>query len=164
MNKKIKKGFTLVEIVIAIALFSISLIILFNITKILQKQRDRAVSTYRLYHQIEEIKKLFFMDLINEQNITIDNDKKITIFKTTNSLYGFTYPYVAYILKNHILYRIESYKNIDKNLKTSTLESARILVLSKKCKDIRFFKDDLGITIFFKIDKEHIFKVFFLNN
>lgn len=158
-NLKTKKGFTLIEMIIAVAIFSLAIILLYDVTNILGKTKDREIASYKQYHKIQELKRLFYQDLIYAAELKIDNAKKRVIFKTKNSLYGYNNPYVGYILKKEILYRIESYKKLSFDLKTSILDSSKILVLFKKCKDIRLFKDSKGVTVFLKIDKEYIFKV-----
>ncbi len=157
-----KRGFTLIEMIIAVAIFSLAMILLYDVINILNKTKDREIASYKQYHKLQELKRLFYQDMMYSSQLKIDNSKKIVLFKTKNSLYGYNNPYIEYILKKEILYRVESYQKLTLNLKSSELEDARVLVLLKNCKDILFFKDKKGINIYLKEKSSHIFKVNFL--
>ena len=159
MKTKNKSGFTLIEMIIAIAVFSIAMILLYDVVNMLNKRKDIDITKYKKYHKTQELKKLFYQDLMSEKDISIDNEKKISIFRTKNSLHGISYPFVAYILKKNILYRVESYKKIDKDIKSSMLDSAKILILLKACQNFLLFKDKQGIIVYMKTKNETIFKV-----
>ena len=135
MKTKNKSGFTLIEMIIAIAVFSVAMVLLYDVVNMLNKRKDIDIAKYKKYHKTQELRKLFYQDLMSEKDIIIDNEKKISIFKTKNSLHGISYPFVAYILKKNILYRVESYKKIDKDLKSSMLDSAKVLILLRPCQN-----------------------------
>jgi len=131
---KHKKGFTLIEMVIAVIVFSVAILLLYEVVSMLNKKKDNEIKIYRTFHHTQELKRLIYKDLLQENGISINNDKKIITFRTKNSISGISYPYVAYLLKKETLYRIESHKKLSQDLTSSMLESANILILSKTCK------------------------------
>ena len=154
-----KKGFTLIEMVIAVAIFSLAMILLYDVINMLGKTKDREIASYKQYHKLQELKRLFYQDIMYVSQLKIDNTKKRVLFRTKNSLYGYNNPYIEYILKKNILYRVESYKKLSLDLKTSMLDNSRILPILKNCKDFLIFKDKQGIILYLKTPKETIFKV-----
>ncbi len=154
-----KKGFTLIEMIIAIAIFSLAIVLLYNIINLLEKKRDFEAKTYKSFHHFQKVKNLIEKDLMSQSGIYIDNAKNIAIFKTKNSLYGIGCPYVAYVLRKKRLYRVESYQKIDKNLRTSMLDKAKVLLLLNNCKKFSLFKEKSAVSVFIDLKKETIFKV-----
>ena len=151
------------EMIIAIVVFSLSIILLYNVINMLNKIKDREMVSYRELYHFQELKRLFYQDMMYATKIEIDNEKKRVLFKTKNSLYGYNHPYVEYILKKKILYRVESYKKLTLEPTSFELNSARILQLLNSCKNILFFKDKKGVNIYLKEKFNHIFKIYFLN-
>ncbi len=160
-NLRAKKGFTLIEMIIAVIIFSLVVILLYNIIGLLKKTKDKDIASYQKYHKMQELKRLFYQDLMYATDIKIDNAKKRVLFKTTNSLYGYSNPYVEYILAKNRLFRVESYKKLSLYLKSSMLDSSKILLLLKSCKEFSIFKEKRGIILYLKASKENIFKIYF---
>ena len=154
-----KKGFTLIEMLIAVMIFSLVMVLLYDIVGILNKTKDRHIASYKQHHKMEELKRLFYQDLIYATAIKIDNEKKRVLFKTKNSLYGYNTPYIEYILKKKRLYRIESYKKLSLLPQTSMLEHSKILPLLNDCRNFSIFKEKTSIILYLKTQKENIFKI-----
>ena len=159
-NFKVKKGFTLIEMIIAVAIFSLAMILLYNVINTLNKTKDREIASYKQYHKLQELKRLFYQDLMYATQLQIDNPKKRVLFKTKNSLYGYNNPYIEYILKKRILYRVESYRKLSLNPTSAELKNTNILLLLNHCNNILFFKNKRGVTIYIKDKLIHILKIY----
>jgi len=152
-----RNAFTLLEMLIAIAVFAVSITLLYEVFNTLDKKRERTLQNYKSYRKIEQIKRLMYRDLIYQKDF--ETKKDFYIFKTKNSLYGISDPYVAYTLKNGILYRLESNKKIDSDPTTQALSIVKILPLCK-CKEFSLFQDKEGMTLYIKeTNSKIIFKV-----
>lgn len=152
MKKRLRTAFTLIEIVIAITIFSIMMLYLY-------KSYASLTLSNTFYQkeatQIKEIKlkqKIIFLDfsllLFSEYEIIKNDKKNDTVFlQTSNSMHGRINPYVAYVIKDSRLYRIESYKKI-------TAENFSV----ERVLDI----DDFGEVEKFKVYENSSDKLYFL--
>jgi len=142
-----RKAFTLVEIIIAIAVFSIAALVMYSVLSQVKKEKKSFYKRYEKNNHLVELKRLIYQDLVGAKDIKTNSKKDILIFKSTNSLYGITNPYILYILKNSTLYRIEYIKKIDINLKSEDSKNSKVLTLLKKCKSFNIYLDKYGISI-----------------
>ena len=149
---KERKAFTLVEIIIAIAVFSIAVFVMYGVLSQIKKQKETFYKKYEKTNRLVELKRVIYQDFTNARDIKTDAKKDIALFKSTNSLYGITNPYILYILKNSTLYRVEYIKKLNTNLRGIDTRYLRVLTLLKKCKSfkINLSKDTLSIWIIAK--------------
>ena len=110
-----RRGFTLIEMMISIAILSVMMLFLYksynalNRSNALYKTKADAVKTLELK------KKVIFLDfsLALFDTYKIINQEKntdIVFLQTSNSIHKRYNPYIAYIMKNEKLYRLESLK------------------------------------------------------
>jgi len=108
-----RSAFTLIEMMIAITLLSVIMIFLYQSMASLDKsnrfygERLQSISTE------QSLYKTLYLDLtLSEPNsgeiINIDKDKDILLLQTSHVVHTNVMPYVAYVLKEKHLYRIES--------------------------------------------------------
>ncbi len=120
-----KKAFTLVELLVSIIIFSLMIVALYksysslNMSNSIYKNKSNSIKT------IELKKKTIYLDLMlamprNLSYLDKDTQEDIISFQTTNSIHKRFNPYVAYIVKDSILYRLESLNKI----KTYPLDSS----------------------------------------
>lgn len=112
-----RKGFTLIEMLISVVILSIMMIFLYqsyaslNRSNIFYKEKTDAIS-------IEQIKKrVMYLDfsLALNKSITILNQEKnedVVFMQTSNSIHKRLNPYVSYIVNDEKLYRLESLDKI----------------------------------------------------
>lgn len=114
-----QKGFTIIELVIAIAIFSIMTVYMYQAVSTAKKGNTIYEKNYEIVAKNEEAKKIFYNDIFNQvdpyKNISFKD--KAFYLRTNNSLHSFVAPYVAYVLKNKNLIRIESMKKLTFPLK-----------------------------------------------
>lgn len=152
MKKSFRGAFTLIEIIIAITILSIMMLYLYK--------SYASLNLSNLFYQkeatqIKETKskqKIIFLDfsllLLGEHEIFKKNTKEDTVFlQTSNSMHGRINPYVAYVIKDARLYRIESYQKMT----TENFGAERVL-------DI----DDFGEVEKFRVYENNSDKLYFL--
>lgn len=115
-----RKGFTLIELMVSIVILTIMMLFLYksyaglNLSnKVFEKELEKISKAQR-------IKKVIYLDfrvaISNETNssaiqiINQDTNKDVVFMQTKNSLHRRINPYVAYIFKEKNLYRLESLK------------------------------------------------------
>lgn len=119
--KKLRAAFTLIEMMIAISIFSIMTLYLYKTYSSLNIANENLSVEVSKIQKIQKIKKLLYMDfnlaLFNEKNIinitNRDKGEDFVFFQTSHSVHKRFNPYITYIVKNKKLYRLESLKPID---------------------------------------------------
>jgi prepilin-type N-terminal cleavage/methylation domain-containing protein len=110
----VNRAFTLIEVVISIAIFSIIAVYMYQAIDTMQKSNE--INSMRYNEDIKKQKtiRLFYNDLFLKtdlyaaSNITSDGDFDIFRLNTKNSIHAMINPHVAYFVKDNSLYRIES--------------------------------------------------------
>ncbi len=108
-----RKAFTLIEMMIAIVIFSVMVIFLYRSYGSLERSNAKYEKIEKGMERFFKVKKTLFLDfsLAVENNITIlnqDRNEDVVFVHTSNSLHNRFDPYVAYVVKEGVLYRIES--------------------------------------------------------
>jgi prepilin-type N-terminal cleavage/methylation domain-containing protein len=114
----LKKGFTLIELMISIMILSIMMIFLYKSYSSLNSSNTILKKELENITDIQKIKKTMILDisLALHNSIKIQNREKnedVLFFQTSNSLHKRYNPFIVYIVRDKKLYRIESLKNID---------------------------------------------------
>ncbi len=108
-----KKGFTLIEMMIAITIFSMVALFLYKSYANVNEQNKKYEHLLQKMAYFEKLKKMVYLDftLSLENNITIfheDTTQDSVFFQTSNSIHDRINPFVAYFVKDGILYRMET--------------------------------------------------------
>jgi len=112
-----RKGFTLIELLIAISILSILMIALYkaydalNISNEIYKKKSASIKSLELK------KRTIYLDFALSFNGTLkhldeDSKKDIVTMQSSNSIHKRYNPYITYLIKDDILYRIESLEKI----------------------------------------------------
>jgi len=135
----LKRGFTLVEILISIVLFSIILVFLYEVldsnskhNKHYEKIIDNKIDNFLL-------EDIVLQDFLNsEGNITISEDKNknsLISFKSSNTYHNPFYNYITYMLVNNEdvqeLVRLETKQIFKKTQINAILDSSYIDIVNK---------------------------------
>ena len=158
-----RSGFTLIELLISITILSIMMVFLYKSYASLNKSNSNFKSEVEILESLKSKKKVMFLDfsVSKYKSVIIDNDSRdidIVIMKTSNSIHKRFNPFVAYIVSNEKLYRIESLKKITYPLDFSSEfdvdefgEVSRFRVFESKNKDSYIvdavFKNSQKITL-----------------
>lgn len=107
-----RKGFTLLEVLISIALMGIVIVALFSSVDMLQNSNENLLKYLKKSKKITKASKVLYTDLMgSDGNITIKKDEfsRVCIEETKNSLYALPVAKVcwAVLKKNKILIRTE---------------------------------------------------------
>jgi len=115
--KKLRAAFTLIEMMIAISIFSIMMLYLYKSYSTLNISNDNLKVEVNKIQNIQKIKKIIFLDftLALFNSVNIDNREKgedFVFFQSSHSIHRRINPYITYMVKNQKLYRLESLKKI----------------------------------------------------
>ena len=127
-----RKGFTLIELMISVVILSILMLFLYKSYSGLNKSNKIFAEEVQKVSKIERLKKVIYLDYglaiktdTNSSAIKIINQEKnedVVFMQTSNSIHNRVNPYVAYILKEDKLYRLESLKEFTNYPLESNLE------------------------------------------
>jgi prepilin-type N-terminal cleavage/methylation domain-containing protein len=111
----VKRAFTLIELMVSIAILSIIMIFLYKSYSELNKSNKIYANEVKKIKKLELIKKTVYLDisLAMAKSIKIlkqDKDEDVVFFQTKHSIHRRINPYIAYIVNNKKLYRLESIK------------------------------------------------------
>jgi prepilin-type N-terminal cleavage/methylation domain-containing protein len=108
-----RRAFTLVEMMIAITLFSVVMIFLYQSVASLRKSNQFYGAKLEVITTEQFLLKTLYLDLAlvvpnTDETININKNEDIVLMQTSNIIHTHVMPYVAYFMKNKHLYRIES--------------------------------------------------------
>ncbi len=108
-----RKAFTLLEMLIAISLLSIIVIFLYNTYASLQKSNNFYGKELASASHEQKLRKTIYLDLALSlpESIALtnlDKDSDVLILQSSHSVHRRIMPYIAYMLKEGHLLRIES--------------------------------------------------------
>lgn len=109
-----KKAFTLVEIIIAIAIFSVIIVYMYQAIGTTKKSTAAYERKYEKIQKNQTIRKLLYNDIFNQVDpysdtkVDTSGDFSTYYLKTNNSLHNISSPFVAYKMIKNTLYRFES--------------------------------------------------------
>ncbi|WP_297442938.1 prepilin-type N-terminal cleavage/methylation domain-containing protein [Sulfurimonas sp.] len=120
MKKFNRTAFTLIEMLVAISIFSIMMLYLYKTYSTVNISNDNLKVEANKIKTIEALKKVVFLDYslaLYKPNeiITIDNresNEDFIHFQSSHSIHRRINPYIIYMVKNKKLYRLESLKKI----------------------------------------------------
>ena len=108
-----KRAFTLIEMLISVAIFSVMALYLYKSYAELNISNKALSENKEELSEAMRVKKRLYIDFLTAikgsiQVIAQDREHDIVFMQTPHSLYGRIHPYVAYIAKDKKLYRLES--------------------------------------------------------
>jgi prepilin-type N-terminal cleavage/methylation domain-containing protein len=111
-----KRAFTLVELLIAVLILSILMTFLYKSYADLNRVNKSYKGEVNSLKKSQKIKQVFYLDLLlaHKSTLILDNKEEFNFisFMTKNSLHKRINPFVSYIVKDNILYRLESLQQI----------------------------------------------------
>ncbi len=110
-----RKAFTLIELLISIVILSIIMLFLYKSYSQLNMSNKIYTKKVQEIKKSERIKEILYLDFAVSKygSVTILNQEKnedVVFLQTTHSIHKRFNPYVAYIVKEKKLYRLESLK------------------------------------------------------
>ena len=164
---KLKKSFTLIEMIISITLFSIIIIFLYQTLGITQKSNKIYKEELNKIIKSQDIKSLFFEDLLNAKNKKIyktKNKNMILSMQTSNTFHNTSFINILYIVsRENNLIRVESIKKYDdkKIQKYVNSEKKYIDIIKKDIELFNIYKNKNIYTIYLKTkqNKDILFSI-----
>jgi len=110
-----RRGFTLIELMVSISILSIMMIFLYQSYSSLNSSNKNLKNEITGITSTQKLKKVIYLDfsLALHKSVKIlnqDTKEDVVFFQSSNSMHKRYEPYIAYILKENKLYRLESLK------------------------------------------------------
>ncbi len=168
-----KKGFTLIEVMVSITIFSIVIVFLYQSLNLSKTFNETFTKHLNNYISIYDLEKIIFEDILETKGeISIKTDKNDnTIFQITQSNNTYHDPfnkYITYLLSNNNkLIRIESKEKFDITKSKNAFLEKQNTYIDIVAKDIEKFKilnnikNSKAFTIYIKTvqGKDYLFSV-----
>ncbi|NPA11700.1 MAG: prepilin-type N-terminal cleavage/methylation domain-containing protein [Epsilonproteobacteria bacterium] len=157
-----KKSFTLIEVLLSIAILSILFLAMSNVVGVLKTSKNALLSVQKKEKKKELLIKTIYSDILNANKIKIiktENPNYIRLYiRTKNSLYNNILPYVMwYVSKNqNTLIRAESYKEI--NFSNDTPPNSDIF--AKNLKKFKIYQKKGKYLIYLGVKKPLYFEMY----
>jgi prepilin-type N-terminal cleavage/methylation domain-containing protein len=136
-----KKGFTLIEIIISIAILSIMIFYMYRSIGTLKMSNNLYEKHYNQDKINTMIHKTMFFDLAQSLSASVVNGKFDRLdLQSVNSNFDIIYPYISYIVKDKTLYRVESAKKIPSKIEYEDLRYLKYEIVLKDIEKFRVFK------------------------
>ncbi|MEN4053661.1 MULTISPECIES: prepilin-type N-terminal cleavage/methylation domain-containing protein [Sulfurimonas] len=112
-----RKAFTLVELMISIVILSILMLFLYKSYVDINKMNKVYAGAVTSLEKKERFKRAIYLDFLlgSKRAFFLQSDDKkfdLVSFMTKHSLYRRVQPYVTYMVRDNILYRLESRRQI----------------------------------------------------
>lgn len=112
-----RAAFTLIEMMIAIVIFSLIVVLLYKSYDALKQSNQKYTVMTKEMEYLWRIKKMLYLDfaLLIKSDVDVLNQERnedVVLLQTSNSLHDRFYPYVAYVVKDGTLYRLESLRKL----------------------------------------------------
>ena len=112
-----RRAFTLIEMMIAIVIFSLVVLFLYKSYDALRESDRKYTSITKEMQHLWRIKKMLYLDfaLLLKSDVSVlhqETNEDVVLLQTSNSLHNRFYPYVAYVVKEGTLYRLESLRKL----------------------------------------------------
>ncbi len=151
-----KKAFTLVELIIAIAIFSLIVTYMYQAIYTTKKSVNVYENMYKKDKSAKVLKTLFYNDIFNQ--VSLDNKLKIqteqdfsTVYlQTHNSLHNIPAPFVAYKVIRKNLFRFESAKEFKLPLNYENEEYIRVDKIQSDMERFLVYEEKKNVLIHFK--------------
>lgn len=162
-----KKAFTLVELMISIALFSIVLIFLYGAIDMLRKSNAFYARVLEKERSQDRLFRVFYSDILSSTAyaITATKDKEfdIVVLTTKNSVHGLQTPTVVwYVTKdeNRTLYRMESLNAVNFPILEESYKSVKVDEVISGVEYFKLFRKDNTFLVYIKAaGKQLVFEV-----
>jgi len=110
-----RSGFTLIELMVSISILSIMMIFLYQSYSSVNSSNKNLKNEIRGIAGTQKLKKVIYLDfsLAQHQSVKIlnqDTKEDVVFFQSSNSMHKRYEPYIAYIVNEDKLYRLESLK------------------------------------------------------
>lgn len=117
-----RHGFTLIEMMIAISIFSVMVLFLYESLSQLRTANSFYSEKVRMLSERQKVYKTLYLDLAlsipkSVKIRNIDKESDFVTMQTSHSVHHRIMPFVAYLVKEGRLYRIESSKAFEQPLR-----------------------------------------------
>ncbi len=135
-----RRAFTLIELMISIMILSVLMLFLYKSYTDLNKANKTYAKAVEELHDASLVKQTLYLDILlsSKKSVLVTHESSkydFVSFSTEHSLHRLIKPYVAYVVKDTNLYRVESNKEIN----TSIISREQPIIVDR-IGDIKKFK------------------------
>lgn len=174
--KNARGGFTLIELMVSISILAIMMVFLYKSYASLNRSNNIYEKEVNLIKSEQTKKKVIYLDfslalLESTKILNQDSKEDVIFFQSSNSIHKMYNPYIAYLIKDEKLYRLESLTKFKEYPLSNDSEfsvdylgevnSFRVYKSSKKVGDIT--PEVYLVHIDFKSDNDILLKIKVLN-
>lgn len=146
-----RAGFTLIEMMVAIAIFALIVIFLYKSYNTLRVSNQKYTKISQEMERLWHIKKMLYLDFA----LVIDNvrilhqqrNEDVVLLQTSNSIHNRINPYVAYVVKEGTLYRIESLQKLTYPFGADTTGDVDAITPIKRFRVYKALKKEYGAVV-----------------
>ncbi|MDR3346400.1 MAG: prepilin-type N-terminal cleavage/methylation domain-containing protein [Campylobacteraceae bacterium] len=153
-----KRAFTLIEVIISIAIFALIALYMYQAINTVQKSNDINTKHYEADKNEQKIIKLFYNDLFAQVNVSAQaniikgDDFDVFYLHSRNSLHAMYNPQITYFVKDNTLYRIESKEQETIPLTYDSVERVKVDRLVNNVSVFRIYESKNSYLINYKDD------------
>lgn len=167
MAKLSKRAFTLMELMVSVALIGVIVVYLYSIVGSLKVSTDSLARHEEKSRFASKLEELIFRDILEIRSDDIilkegfSKDASTLSFQTNNTLYDFSHPYVSYFLSREgTLLRAESLYELNISDQASK-NSAKVLEVASNVERFRVYSDENIRKFLFYIEEEGVEPIYF---
>jgi prepilin-type N-terminal cleavage/methylation domain-containing protein len=156
-----RTGFTLIELVISIALFGLITVFLFGAIDTLRKEQTFFQKKETIIERKNQILSLLRMDLDRAQSVNVITSSSkdydtISISGSNHSLYGIDRPFVIWVVlkKDNTLVRLESAYLISLPILPEALYLTHSDLIGKHCEVFRLYDAPNNRFVYLKLENQ----------
>lgn len=147
-----KKGFTLIEVIISIAILTLLILYMYHSISTLKISNETYEKQYLKTSLSTKIHKTLFFDFTQSENFSITkhdgDDKTDELFlKTSHSHFKIFDPYVTYTVRDKLLYRIESNQKFTSFKEENALDNIKFEIVTDNVTKFKIFGTDKSILV-----------------
>ena len=112
-----RNAFTLIEMMIAIVIFSLIVVFLYRSYGALKQSNEKYATITKRMERMWRLKKMLYLDfaLSLKSDVSVLNQERnedVVILQSANSIHNRFNPYIAYVMRDGWLYRLESLRKL----------------------------------------------------
>lgn len=143
-----RRAFTLIEVIVSVALLSLVILYMYDAIDMLKMSNKTYEKHYKIKHDDTKIQKTLSLDLMQATNIKVyKNEFDRLTLETKNSHFDIEAPYICYLVRDNMLYRLESNKPIYDKITDDMLKNIKFEILKESVERFKVFKADASALI-----------------
>ena len=143
-----KRAFTLIEVIISVGILSMLILYMYGSIGMMKQSNQTYERVYNNLSKDTKIHESFFLDFAQSNGLSVKQDEfDRGYLQTSNSHFDIMMPYVSYMVKENILYRIESSKKIPEKINEDMLKYLKFEIVKKDVEKFKLYTSSNGMLV-----------------